>query len=199
MLDSESVKHSEKNGRHSRPIDAQFRSKSSSFVFTSSKIARFHQRVPTQAEPPSSVVVRDPSPGTCGLTPDQILTHALGASHALPEWSSFRRLRADDRPSPLKSISILPERPSREKRIRSNTTCTGISLYLQSVGRNPCPPNTRRKFPTWSTYSEPLTQLMPQFISSQSMLRPSETLDLTLPQSYLSEPEEALQSSSPEF
>jgi hypothetical protein len=132
------------------PEEKPAASKTSSFVFTSTKIAQFHRSIaPEDAllTPPSKANSSSGNVVSCVLTPTQVQSHAFGAAHALPETSQFRRVSAEPvrhhRPSPIRSITILPEtRPrmtgedgkplSGFKKYRAS-----IETYLEAVGRAP--------------------------------------------------------------
>lgn len=103
--------------------------RSSSFVFTSTKVAQF---------------VASNSAVNCVLTPVQVQTHAIGAIHALPTHSTFRRLKEEDRPSPIRQVLLLPEqqqyKPSGKRfQPRQRLSRAGISLYLEAIGRTSSP------------------------------------------------------------
>ncbi|PVF92472.1 hypothetical protein CPB86DRAFT_791142 [Serendipita vermifera] len=124
--------------------------KISSFVFTSTKIAQFHRSIaPDDAllTPPTKANSSPAGAVSCGLTPNQVQSHAFGAAHALPETSQFRRVTTEpvrhNRPSPIRSITILPE--TRPRMIgEDGKPLTGfkkyrasIETYLEAVGRTP--------------------------------------------------------------
>lgn len=136
-----------------------------SFVFTSSKIGRFNLKI---VDPPAILprpLHRSPPPqstssstDSCVLTPVQVMTHAYGSVHALPESSSFRRQQSDSRPSPIRTLSFFPDHPSRGPPLNSNPLLynrrksqVGISFYTDAVrGRF-----SGNSSPIWTPYSEP--------------------------------------------
>jgi hypothetical protein len=114
-----------RSGDDTRPsADAGQAPRSSSFVFTSTKVTNLLNSNPSLK---------------CVLTPVQVQTHAVGASHALPEHSSFRQPKEEHRPSPIRQVPILDQSRSKPtgKRFapRKRLTRASISLYLEAIGQ----------------------------------------------------------------